>query len=97
MIKGVAAVWLPVTDMARAVSFYGGTLTVQTVECNTMTGAGRVRFQATGRVVNEGGATAYPGTYSEQGEFVISATPVSPGSPLRTLSSFESTFTASTL
>lgn len=26
MIKGVAAVWLPVTDMARAVEFYGGTL-----------------------------------------------------------------------
>jgi predicted enzyme related to lactoylglutathione lyase len=26
MIKGVAAVWLPVTDMARAVEFYGQTL-----------------------------------------------------------------------
>ena len=26
MIKGVAAVWLPVTDMERAVEFYGETL-----------------------------------------------------------------------
>ena len=26
MIKGVAAVWLPVTDMGRAVAFYGETL-----------------------------------------------------------------------
>ena len=26
MIKGVAAVWLPVTDMERAVAFYGDTL-----------------------------------------------------------------------
>jgi predicted enzyme related to lactoylglutathione lyase len=26
MIKGVAAVWLPVEDMSRAVDFYGGTL-----------------------------------------------------------------------
>ena len=26
MIKGVAAVWLPVTDMTRAVAFYGETL-----------------------------------------------------------------------
>ena len=26
MIKGVAAVWLPVTNMERAVSFYGDTL-----------------------------------------------------------------------
>jgi predicted enzyme related to lactoylglutathione lyase len=26
MIKGVAAVWLPVTDMQRAVTFYGDTL-----------------------------------------------------------------------
>src|ERR1044072_4057797 len=26
MIKGVAAVWLPVTDMHRAVAFYGDTL-----------------------------------------------------------------------
>jgi catechol 2,3-dioxygenase-like lactoylglutathione lyase family enzyme len=26
MLKGVAAVWLPVTDMDRAVAFYGETL-----------------------------------------------------------------------
>ena len=29
MIKGVAAVWLPVTDMGRAVAFYGETLGLQ--------------------------------------------------------------------
>src|ERR1044072_4686222 len=32
MIKGVAAVWLPVTDMARAVSFYGETLGLDVTE-----------------------------------------------------------------
>jgi predicted enzyme related to lactoylglutathione lyase len=32
MIKGVAAVWLPVTDMQRAVSFYGQTLGLDVTE-----------------------------------------------------------------
>ena len=32
MIKGVAAVWLPVTDMSRAVSFYGETLGLEVTE-----------------------------------------------------------------
>lgn len=32
MIKGVAAVWLPVTDMGRAVAFYGETLGLQVTE-----------------------------------------------------------------
>ena len=32
MIKGVAAVWLPVTDMERAVSFYGKTLGLPVTE-----------------------------------------------------------------
>jgi predicted enzyme related to lactoylglutathione lyase len=32
MIKGVAAVWLPVTDMQRAVKFYGDTLGLDIVE-----------------------------------------------------------------
>jgi predicted enzyme related to lactoylglutathione lyase len=32
MIKGVAAVWLPVTDMERAVSFYGNTLGLEVTE-----------------------------------------------------------------
>ena len=32
MIKGVAAVWLPVTDMGRAVSFYGETLGLPVTE-----------------------------------------------------------------
>jgi predicted enzyme related to lactoylglutathione lyase len=32
MIKGVAAVWLPVTDMSRAVSFYGDTLGLDVTE-----------------------------------------------------------------
>jgi predicted enzyme related to lactoylglutathione lyase len=32
MIKGVAAVWLPVTDMNRAVSFYGDTLGLSVTE-----------------------------------------------------------------
>ena len=32
MIKGVAAVWLPVTDMHRAVSFYGDTLGLSVTE-----------------------------------------------------------------
>ena len=32
MIKGVAAVWLPVTDMHRAVSFYGDTLGLPVTE-----------------------------------------------------------------
>jgi predicted enzyme related to lactoylglutathione lyase len=32
MIKGVAAVWLPVTDMDRAISFYGETLGLRSTE-----------------------------------------------------------------
>jgi predicted enzyme related to lactoylglutathione lyase len=32
MIKGVAAVWLPVTDMHRAVNFYGDTLGLPVTE-----------------------------------------------------------------
>ena len=32
MIKGVAAVWLPVTDMDRAVAFYGETLGLTVTE-----------------------------------------------------------------
>jgi predicted enzyme related to lactoylglutathione lyase len=32
MIKGVAAVWLPVTDMQRAVAFYGETLGLEVTE-----------------------------------------------------------------
>ena len=32
MIKGVAAVWLPVTDMSRAVAFYGQTLGLSVTE-----------------------------------------------------------------
>ena len=32
MIKGVAAVWLPVTDMHRAVDFYGDTLGLSVTE-----------------------------------------------------------------
>ena len=32
MIKGVAAVWLPVTDMQRAVAFYGDTLGLPVTE-----------------------------------------------------------------
>jgi predicted enzyme related to lactoylglutathione lyase len=32
MIKGVAAVWLPVTDMGRAVRFYGETLGLPVTE-----------------------------------------------------------------
>jgi predicted enzyme related to lactoylglutathione lyase len=32
MIKGVAAVWLPVTDMGRAVAFYGDTLGLPVTE-----------------------------------------------------------------
>jgi len=32
MIKGVAAVWLPVTDMDRAVNFYGDTLGLSVTE-----------------------------------------------------------------
>jgi predicted enzyme related to lactoylglutathione lyase len=32
MIKGVAAVWLPVQDMARAVAFYGETLGLKVTE-----------------------------------------------------------------
>ena len=32
MIKGVAAVWLPVTDMERAVAFYGQTLGLDVTE-----------------------------------------------------------------
>ena len=32
MIKGVAAVWLPVTDMGRAVAFYGDTLGLEVTE-----------------------------------------------------------------
>ena len=32
MIKGVAAVWLPVSDMDRAVSFYGTTLGLEVTE-----------------------------------------------------------------
>jgi predicted enzyme related to lactoylglutathione lyase len=32
MIKGVAAVWLPVDDMARAVAFYGDTLGLEVLE-----------------------------------------------------------------
>jgi predicted enzyme related to lactoylglutathione lyase len=32
MIKGVAAVWLPVTDMQRAVAFYGDTLGLAVTE-----------------------------------------------------------------
>jgi len=32
MIKGVAAVWLPVTDMQKAVSFYGETLGLEVTE-----------------------------------------------------------------
>jgi predicted enzyme related to lactoylglutathione lyase len=32
MIKGVAAVWLPVTDMERAVAFYGDTLGLEVTE-----------------------------------------------------------------
>jgi predicted enzyme related to lactoylglutathione lyase len=32
MIKGVAAVWLPVTDMGRAVAFYGETLGLPVTE-----------------------------------------------------------------
>ena len=32
MIKGVAAVWLPVTDMSRAVAFYGDTLGLEVTE-----------------------------------------------------------------
>ena len=32
MIKGVAAVWLPVTDMRRAVAFYGETLGLKVTE-----------------------------------------------------------------
>ena len=32
MIKGVAAVWLPVTDMERAVAFYGETLGLPVTE-----------------------------------------------------------------
>ena len=32
MIKGVAAVWLPVDDMARAVAFYGDTLGLEVIE-----------------------------------------------------------------
>jgi predicted enzyme related to lactoylglutathione lyase len=32
MIKGVAAVWLPVTDMERAVAFYGETLGLKVTE-----------------------------------------------------------------
>ena len=32
MIKGVAAVWLPVTDMQRAVKFYGDTLGLDVTE-----------------------------------------------------------------
>ena len=32
MIKGVAAVWLPVNDMQRAVSFYGDTLGLDVTE-----------------------------------------------------------------
>ena len=32
MIKGVAAVWLPVTDMPRAVAFYGDTLGLDVTE-----------------------------------------------------------------
>jgi predicted enzyme related to lactoylglutathione lyase len=32
MIKGVAAVWLPVSDMQRAVSFYGDTLGLDVTE-----------------------------------------------------------------
>ena len=32
MIKGVAAVWLPVTDMERSLAFYGETLGLQVTE-----------------------------------------------------------------
>jgi predicted enzyme related to lactoylglutathione lyase len=32
MIKGVAAVWLPVTDMSRAIRFYGDTLGLEVEE-----------------------------------------------------------------
>jgi predicted enzyme related to lactoylglutathione lyase len=32
MIKGVSAVWLPVTDMKRAVAFYGETLGLRVTE-----------------------------------------------------------------
>ena len=32
MIKGVAAVWLPVTDMERAIAFYGETLGLEVTE-----------------------------------------------------------------
>jgi catechol 2,3-dioxygenase-like lactoylglutathione lyase family enzyme len=32
MIKGIAAVWLPVTDMQRAVAFYGETLGLPVTE-----------------------------------------------------------------
>ena len=32
MIKGISAVWLPVTDMQRAVAFYGDTLGLKVTE-----------------------------------------------------------------
>ena len=32
MIKGISTVWLPVTDMQRAVAFYGDTLGLQVTE-----------------------------------------------------------------
>jgi predicted enzyme related to lactoylglutathione lyase len=32
MIKGISTVWLPVTDMKRAVAFYGDTLGLQVTE-----------------------------------------------------------------
>jgi len=35
MIKGISAVWLPVTDMARAVAFYGDVLGLEVTEHDT--------------------------------------------------------------
>ncbi len=62
MIEGIAAVWLPVTDMDRAVEFYGDTLGLEIEEHDhdwTMVVAGHVRIGLNGHpeeVPGEGGA-----------------------------------------
>jgi predicted enzyme related to lactoylglutathione lyase len=52
MIKGVAAVWLPVTDMERAVRFYGETLGLRETERDSDWSA----FDANGLMVGLNGS-----------------------------------------
>jgi hypothetical protein len=77
-------------------SFRPGTVETEQVSCNPFDGSGRVRFHITGVVVDDTPqrkTTAYPGTYVADGEFVITGTPSSAGSVMRTLSSYTTHFT----